>query len=230
MRRACNWGSSLCKLDRLDEAEIELREAIAADPSFAHAHHNLAVVLKETGRISEAVRTAKRAIRLAPQDPFYYENLAAIRKFTPRCRYLKALEQLAQDCASLSIDDQIALHLALAKAYEDIGKPDVGFEHMLKGNQLKRRQIAYDEDVVLARMKRTRELFNADLFALVTAQATPRQFRSSSSGCRARERHWSSKSFRAIPAFLAPAKSIGSIRPPVLLPKQFPVRSHSWIR
>ena len=158
----CNWGASLSRLDRLDEAEAKFRSAIAADPNFAHAHHNLAVVLKETGRIDEAVRAAKQAIRLAPQNPSYYENLAAIRKFTPRCRYLEALERLAQDCASLSIDDQIALHFALAKAYEDIGKPDAGFEQMLKGNQLKRRQIGYDEDAMLARMTHTRELFNAD--------------------------------------------------------------------
>jgi Flp pilus assembly protein TadD len=158
----CNWGSSLSHLDRLDEAEAKLRSAIAADPNFAHAHHNLAVVLKETGRIDEAVRQARRAIRLAPQNPSYYENLAAVRKFTPRCRYLAALERLAQGRASLSIDDQIALHFTLAKAYEDTGKPDAGFEQMLKGNQLKRQQVAYDEDDMLARMTRTRELFSAD--------------------------------------------------------------------
>ncbi|MGA2891367.1 MAG: sulfotransferase [Xanthobacteraceae bacterium] len=161
----CNWGAALLQLDRLDEAEAKFRRAIAVNPGLAGAHHNLGLILKERGRLDQAQRAAKRAVRLAPRNTSYYEHLAAVRPFEAGDRYLKALEALQRDCASLSARDRVHLHFALARAYQDTGDAESAFAQLLAGNRLKREHTAYDEAATLARMERIGALFTADFIA-----------------------------------------------------------------
>jgi Flp pilus assembly protein TadD len=169
----CNWGAALLQLDRFDEAEAKFRRAIAVNSGLAGAHHNLGLILKERGRLDQARRAAKRAIRLAPRNTSYYENLATVRPFEAGDRYLKALETLQRDRASLSAQDLVHLHFALACAYQDTGNADAAFAQLLAGNRLKREHIAYDEAATLARMDRVRELFSADFIAKRQGAGSP---------------------------------------------------------
>ena len=161
----CNWSAAHYGLDQLDEAEAKCREALAVGSHCAAAHHNLAVILKEKGRLHEARQAEKCAIRLAPRNTSYYEHLGALRPFKPRDRYIRALERLAADSSSLREDEQVHLHFALAKAYDDTGQSARSFAQLLAGNALKRRLTQYDETATLARMERTRELFTPDLIS-----------------------------------------------------------------
>jgi hypothetical protein len=70
---------------------------------------------------------------------------------------------MAQEGASLSVADQIDLHFALAKAYEDVGRDVEAFRQWLAGNALKRRQLGYDEAAVLGGFDRVRATFTSDL-------------------------------------------------------------------
>jgi Flp pilus assembly protein TadD len=156
-------GTVLMDLCRPDEAEVAFRRAIALKPDCAVAYNNLGLVLKQVGRLTEARRAAERAVGLAPRKPSYFCNLGEVRRYGARDPYVAALEALAQDEASLSIDDQIHLHFALAKAYADIGRPEDGFRRLLAGNALKRSRIAYDEAAVLGRMDRVQAVFTPEL-------------------------------------------------------------------
>src|SRR5437899_8255728 len=58
------------------ENGIELiRRAIAADPTAAHFHSNLASILGKLGRTAEAVEHLREAIRLDPNFPEAHNNL-----------------------------------------------------------------------------------------------------------------------------------------------------------
>jgi len=146
------------------EAAAAFGKAIALKPDFAGAHNNLSLALKEAGRLDEARHAAEAAIRLAPRRAAYYANLAEVRTFTADDPYVAVLEALAQD-ASLAADERVHLHFALAKAYDDIGRPEDAFTQLLAGNGRKRRAIDYDEAAALARMERTRALFTPDFIA-----------------------------------------------------------------
>ncbi len=54
---------------KLEHAEYAYRRAIDIDPTHVNAHHNLSVVLRKQGRLSEAIRMKRHAERLAMQYP-----------------------------------------------------------------------------------------------------------------------------------------------------------------
>ena len=61
---------------KIEEAAAKLREALAADPSYALAHSALAVVLQKLGKHEEAIEHARRACELEPNDPFSFTALS----------------------------------------------------------------------------------------------------------------------------------------------------------
>jgi tetratricopeptide (TPR) repeat protein len=152
-------------VDRLDDAEAKFRRAIMLDPHCAAAYNNLGLIFKERGRLGDARRAMQQAIRLAPGNISYYENLSTAGSFAADDPYVAALEGMAENARALCPADRIHLHFALAKAHEDNGRYESAFQHLLAGNALKRRQVTYDEAATLARLKRTRELFSRDFIA-----------------------------------------------------------------
>lgn len=76
-----NLGLLLVRLDRLDEAEARLREAVDADPRFAPARYHLGIVLEKEGRLEEAASELEEAARL---DPSYAEPHYALARIYRR--------------------------------------------------------------------------------------------------------------------------------------------------
>ena len=58
------------------------------------------------------------------------------------------------------------LHFALAKAYDDVGERDRGFEYLLQGNKIKRSETAYNEAGTLRAIARIPSVFTAELMAV----------------------------------------------------------------
>jgi tetratricopeptide (TPR) repeat protein len=158
----CNWGLALADLGRFDDAEAKYRRAIEVNPDFAGTYNNLGLLLKAKGRLTEASAAIEQAIRLAPRNIAYYDNLVAIRPFAAADPLLRALEELAGDGAAFSTAEQMHLHFALAKAYENIGQAESAFRHLQNANALKRQQIVYDEAETLGQMDRLCELMSRD--------------------------------------------------------------------
>ncbi len=62
-------GNIYFDASKLDHAEYAYRRAIDLDPTHVNAHHNLSVVLRKQGRLSESLRLRRQAERLALQYP-----------------------------------------------------------------------------------------------------------------------------------------------------------------
>jgi tetratricopeptide (TPR) repeat protein len=158
-----NLGVTLAALAKLDEAEKAYRSAIELKPDFASAYSNLSLLLGELGQLVEARQAARRAVHLAPRNTRFLRNLGWLRKFEAGDPYLLRMEKLVEDAASLSVDSNIELHFTLAKAYEDTGQGERAFRHLVDGNSLKRRFVAYDEAETLRCMKCIEEVFDSRL-------------------------------------------------------------------
>ena len=72
------WASSSSQPARLDAAIDAYRRAIAIDPRHANAHSNLGVLLRATGKPSEAEAAYRTAIRLDPDHIDAYTNLGIL--------------------------------------------------------------------------------------------------------------------------------------------------------
>jgi tetratricopeptide (TPR) repeat protein len=156
-------GNALEEQGKLVEAETSYRRAIVLKPDFAEAYNNLGATLKHLGRLADARRVAEQAIHLLPQNALHFFNLSDVRHFSADDPYLTAMEMFARNIGSLPVKQQIELHFALAKAYDDVGRRHESFQQLLAGNALKRRQIPYEETATLAAFERIRTVFTPEL-------------------------------------------------------------------
>ena len=82
---------------KLEEAAATLKEALAADESYALAHSALAVVLQRLGQHDEAIAHAQRVAELEPTDAFSFTALSVTyqRAFagTQNMAYIRLAEE-----------------------------------------------------------------------------------------------------------------------------------------
>ena len=72
--------NTLRELDRLDEAEVSSRQAIALKSDSAEAHYNLGITLQELGRLEEAEAIYELAIALKSDYAEAHNNLGMTLK------------------------------------------------------------------------------------------------------------------------------------------------------
>jgi tetratricopeptide (TPR) repeat protein len=106
---------------KLEEAITLYRGVIRSKPDYADGYSNLGFALAELGELDEARNALESAVKLAPANANAYRLAADLKRFCANDPYLAAMEKLARDMNSLSPEEQIDLHFALAKAYEDLG-------------------------------------------------------------------------------------------------------------
>ncbi|ROH93115.1 sulfotransferase family protein [Stagnimonas aquatica] len=118
------------------------RQACGLEPGNPHYQFNLASALKFLGDFDSA-ETAYEACLSA--DPGYwkaYPPLSQLRTQTPERNHRARYEALLPRADS--VDAQLQLHMALAKECEDLGEPNLAFQHLLRGKSAKRASLAYD--------------------------------------------------------------------------------------
>jgi tetratricopeptide (TPR) repeat protein len=158
-----NLGKACFALDRYDQAVAAYEKALAIDPSRPAVYHDLGAAHMVLGHFREAYAAFADAVARDPWNAAVHLNLAGLAPFTAGEPRLLALEKLAEFAPSLGENNKIALHFALGKAYADLGDSDRSFRHLLDGNALKRRQIAYDEAATLGRFASIRAAFTPEV-------------------------------------------------------------------
>jgi tetratricopeptide (TPR) repeat protein len=158
-------GFMLFHLGRIQDAIAHCEKALTLKPDHVGALTNLGVALRALGRLDEAIGAFEKTIAVAPRraaGPYY--NLALSKRMSASDPHFAAMKQLAGEMGSLKVDEQIGLHFALGKAYADVGDHQQSFQHLLKGNALKRQEFAdIDEAKLLTRFARIKATFNAEL-------------------------------------------------------------------
>jgi tetratricopeptide (TPR) repeat protein len=167
-----NLGNVFKGLDRLDDAIAQYRLAIAINADSADAHNNLSNLLKDQGMFDDAMAHYERAIAIRPDYAEAHFNRAEIKTFQQGDADLAALEGMAgRD--DLPANKTTYVHFALAKALEDSGDYVRAFEQLRKGNDLKRRQINYDERDCMRFSRRISAAFDAGLFDRFPEEGDP---------------------------------------------------------
>ncbi len=167
-----NLGVALVQRGRIDAAVAHYERVLAINPANVEAHNSLGKVFRDQGKFADAVAHFSRAIAIRPDHAEAHFSRAEIKAFRYGDADLAALEALAgRD--DLPASQTPFVHFALAKAFEDCGDFSRAFGHMRQGNDLKRRQIDYDEPGAGKLFERIRTVFNSSLLDRFQGEGDP---------------------------------------------------------
>jgi tetratricopeptide (TPR) repeat protein len=158
----CGLGFSLHMNDQTEQGLASYERALALVPVSAEAHYGVGVTQQALGRLPESRRALEKAVELAPGTPIYHRALAETKRFRPDDPQLAAMEGLARRMDTYADEQQAALHFALGKAYADLGRHAIAFQHLAQGNAIKHRLDEYDERAHLDMMRHVEQVFTAD--------------------------------------------------------------------
>ena len=95
------------------------------------------IVLLDQGKHEEAIEAYNKALSIKPDYAEAHRYLSSIKKYTDVDKHFLQVQQVSKR-KDLSENDKCNLSFALAKMYEDIGELDQTFNHLSKGNALRK--------------------------------------------------------------------------------------------
>jgi tetratricopeptide (TPR) repeat protein len=167
-----NLGVALAAQGKVDQARVHHERALAINPDHAHAHVELGNVFKYQGRFGDALAEYGRAIAIRPDYADAHVMRADVKTFHAGDADLSALEALAAR-GDLTVDQAATIHFALHKALEDCKDYSRAFEHLRKGNDLKRRLIEYNEPHTAEFFRRVATVFDRGLLERFQGEGDP---------------------------------------------------------
>lgn len=167
-----NLGLALAAQGKLDEAVVHHEQALAINPAHVEAHNNLGNAFSAQGKFDDAMAHYDRAVAIRPDSAKIHYNRAEIKTFHHGDADLAVLERLAER-DDLPVDQSVHIQFALAKALEDCGDYPRAFEHLRRGNALRRRQVNYDEAGAIRLFQRICNVFDRSLLDRLAGQGDP---------------------------------------------------------
>ena len=137
-------ASLLFMLNRIEASRAAIDRAMTLQPDNPSAYALMSEIEQSHGNMNLAEAQLRTAIDLRPDVPFFYASLSKVKKFTRTDPDLTAMLDMVGTVKKFGVEQDIALHYALFKAYEDCGDIDSAFRHLKTGSDLKRSVVAYD--------------------------------------------------------------------------------------
>jgi len=158
-RSQARLGNALSEAGLFEQARMAMERAVALAPDVPQFRIELASVLSSQGDLAGAEKILRTLIAAHPRMTGAHANLSRIIKYTPDNPHIAQMEALLSS-GEIDSTESIALHFALAKAYEDIGSYEASFAQSLAGNELVHETITYPRE--------GKEKQNAELIASFT--------------------------------------------------------------
>lgn len=140
----CNLALTLNEQHQSKQALDHYRRALTLDPDHREAHYGVARLLHERGQFEEAAAAYREMIH---RYPGHLEPYAALT----RCKRITAddvplIQEMESRLAAGDMPprDAISLHLALGKAYDDLGDYARAISHFHRGNRLQADGCPFD--------------------------------------------------------------------------------------
>lgn len=158
--------------DRTDQAEEEVRAVIAEEPSCGDAHWVLGRLLVDSGRLEDGASALERAALLNPSRGTVFYDLARSRRITRADHGLmQAMQRAARSIVNK--DELHVLHLALAKAHDDLGEPALAAAHLEKAHAVRRPMAVLDRSGLAARVDAIIQRFDGSTTKALEAHGDP---------------------------------------------------------
>lgn len=158
---------------RASDAEASCERALALEPRNADALALLGELQADRGRFAEARAHFERAIAERPNFATGYASIANLQRMRPEDEaWLRGATALLS--RPLPQAQQIQLHFALGKYFDDVGRYDEAFAHYRQANDLTLHGSAgYDRERLEALIDRVMRLCGPALMRAPPLQAVP---------------------------------------------------------
>jgi tetratricopeptide (TPR) repeat protein len=158
-----NIGNSYLSMADTDMAIKKFNDALLVDPKHISSLIGLEQAYQDTGKLKDAIRMCDQIISIDANQPVGYVLKTKVQKSKPEDGLAEHLLKLSNN-QELSNDQQIDIHFALGKIYDDQNSYEHAFNHYAIGNALKNKNINYDINENRDRFNQLIEFFNADFF------------------------------------------------------------------
>jgi tetratricopeptide (TPR) repeat protein len=153
-----NLGVMLTRAVRNDEAVVALREASRLRPDNTDASALLADLLRTQGQVLDAEKSYEQLIRDRPWSGVAWWGLADLKHRHFNSREVSAM-QTALDRHEASVDDRIAIGLALAKAFDDAGQFEDSLQALHQSHALAWQRRPWNASAMSGALSRIRQAF-----------------------------------------------------------------------
>ncbi len=103
------------------------------------------VMERTAGNIEKSRQLILRSLELNPEQPAALRTYGVDHKYVYGDDPFKRLNLAAANLTSMKTMEQVQLHFALAKAFDDVGELDAAFQHYAIGGAKKRKESPYNE-------------------------------------------------------------------------------------
>lgn len=165
-------GVARMRQKSFDEATRHFKKALELDPNSGSARYGLGVIERINGNFANAAELF-RSSGQSDSDIPDFEQLASLKKFTDENDPdLLVMKQMITDPAATELQKE-GLAYALAKAYDDINKPDEASKYLVQANKYgKLREFRnYDPQASEKRAAHITETFTADFIERYSIQS-----------------------------------------------------------
>jgi tetratricopeptide (TPR) repeat protein len=154
-----NLGAILIENRKYDEAEREYRKIIELEPDNFVAYSNLAYCLNIQGKSDEAIKNCERTIELNPLCGRAHYMISQSKKYIENDPHIITMEDILREKNNeLEPIGKGQIHFALGKAYGDIKKYKLSFEHYKQGNYLIDSELGYVSELHSDLFKKIRKV------------------------------------------------------------------------
>lgn len=135
-----NFGLTLMKEGKMEEARRHFEESVKLAPAYCIAHINLAIALHNTDRLPEARQHYDLAVQYDRGDG--NAQVWRGRFFLKTREYDKARDDFLT--AEKLTNDHYSINTGLAQAYAGLGRPDESAEHAMKAGDIDFNRFGFD--------------------------------------------------------------------------------------
>ena len=139
------YGLTSNRAGELTLARPALERANELAPNNAKILYELGIVERIAGNIGKSQELLRQSLVLRPDFPAGLRTLGVDHKYAYGDEEFKRINKVAAGLTEMTPEDQVQMHFALAKAFDDTGELDAAFAHFGIGGAKKRKIEAYNE-------------------------------------------------------------------------------------
>ena len=142
-----NYGNLKLQLNHFNDAKDLFKKALSINDTEITLLFGLASALQGNGEFDETIEILKKVLKIEKKNASAHKLMSAILNYKEKSKeandHLEEMKNLIQD-KDLNNNQKIDLSFALGKALEEAGHFDLSFNHIHKGNFLKKKKINYN--------------------------------------------------------------------------------------